>query len=805
MSIRIVLRSLFRSRAFLLTATAVLALGIGVNLAFLAVLQANLTRRPPHVSAPESVYELSFDETSFDGTTIQEERTSYPRFELIREVLRGTAEVACFYAGPVGVGQGLESKEVLASVVSRNFFHLLGVEPLQGRWFSEEEQDWHTDGGSVAVVDSRFWRETFPGTPIGDVDLIVADRPVAVVGVSPEGFRGVSRRPSQVWLPLETSVDLVSPFDRPALEIISDARSRLFQILLRPAPGQSPESLRAILLARLVESEPGSEVIDVHLRINNSAQLTPFSRKLLQWGAFMALLTLFVACANVATLGLLRGLRCAEKMAVQHQLGATRAAILRQSVTESAILVGLATIVAAGLFLPIATLLGGSLGLPPLSLIELSGLQSWRTLALILFAVWALIATPSAFQSARLALCAADARSSPRSGRAKACLVFFQVSLTTILLAQAGLFYASIRDAIGGLGYQPGNLVMAEAPNLRRLGYSEVSVQALYERLEERARHLPGTVSTARSTSGPDRCSLITSVRGPDRQLPRPSEGVYVSGVSPGYIDVMGMRLLAGRDFRASDSENSESVVILNAALASRLWESGSAVGGCIYLGRAEKCSTVVGVLGDSRIETTVFADPRLHCYLPLTQYAAAGLGSPSGDYLFVRVAEGTASSTIDQLKSAPFLPSYVFASQPGESVRLEISAMEAGLRILGLLALAAVGVSAVGMFGQLSYWVDSRRRELGIRLALGARSPQIVGDVVRAGAAPVCMGVAIGLVASDPVSDLARGFVFGLSPLPVLFMGGVVLIVLLVAALACFNPCVRALRIDPLEVLRNP
>ncbi len=516
MSFRIVLRSLFRNRAFILNATAVLALGIGVNLAFFAVLQVNLTRRPPHVSAPEDVYELRFDERSFDGTTTREEKASYPLFERIREVLGGAAEVACYYSAPVGVGRGQASREVRATVVSRNYFRLLRVEPSRGRWFSPEEQDWRRDGEPVAAVDSRYLEETFPNTRIEDVDLVVADRSVGVIGVPPEGFRGVSPRPSQVWLPLESSVDLVYPFDRPALEIISDTRARLFHILVRPAPGRSPESLHSILRDSLVGSGPGSEILDVHLEINDSAQLTPFCRQLLRWGALMALLTLLVSCSNVATLGLLKGLRCADRTAVQHQLGATRGTILRQSVAESAIVLGLATTAAAGLFLVTAAVLARSLGLPPLSLLELSGLQSLGFVALILLTALAVIAIPTSVQSAKLAVCAANTRSFRRAGRARSFLVFSQITLTTILLAQTGSFYASIREAIDGLGYAPGNLVMVEMPNLRKLCHSDSSVEAIHDRLEDHARRRPGAISTARSTSGPDRNSLVTSVRGPD-------------------------------------------------------------------------------------------------------------------------------------------------------------------------------------------------------------------------------------------------------------------------------------------------
>ncbi len=796
-------RSLARDKAFVLNTTAILAVGLGLNLAFFAVLQANLTRRPPHVANPQSLYELTIDQTSFTGATVREDRLSYPLFERVREALGDFADAACQYSGRVGFGQGASSREVWVTAVSEDYFRLMGVEPARGRLFTDGE--WRGDGEPVALVDHQFWSEALLGSAIDDLKISLSDRPHTAIGILPDGFRGTTHLSSQLWVPLE-SVDLIYPFGKTALEIISDSEARLFQILVRPSADVTAEKVRSILRGALVGADPpvtGSSILDVHLELNSSSQLPPFSRKLLRWGALMASLTLLVACANVATLGLFRGIRSAERTVIQHQLGATTATIFRQTVTESAILAALAVPVAGTLFLFLVPALGGSLGLPAPENAELLGVDFWVFLGIVYVAILMVIAVPTGLQARRLLAGRAGAWVSQKSRRMKPFLVFIQIAATTLLLTQTGLFHVSIRRALDGLGYSPGNLVLVEIPNLRRIGYSDASIRDIYDRLEDRARFLPGIVSTARSTSAPDRNSLVTSVRGPDHQLPTPPEGVYVSGISPGYISTMDMALVAGRDFSEADTAASERVTILNERLARRFWGDQSPIGECVYVGKHGECSKVVGVLRDSRIETSVFADPRLHCYLPLNQYVEAQVG-PLGDYLLVRVGEDAVSNAMDQLKAAAGLSSYVYATRLDDLVRGEVALMAGGREILALLALAAVSVSVLGVFAQLAFWVGSRRHDLGVRVALGAGPARIIRTVSNQSAGPIGAGLLLGLLVSIPVSDLARGYIFGLSPVPLALMVVVVLIIIGVGGLGCAVPCARALKIEPMEVLRR-
>ncbi|MEE8584545.1 MAG: FtsX-like permease family protein, partial [Acidobacteriota bacterium] len=390
-----------------------------------------------------------------------------------------------------------------------------------------------------------------------------------------------------------------------------------------------------------------------------------------------------------------------------------------------------------------------------------------------------------------------------QAGQKRALLVSIQVAAATCLLAQTGLLYTSMLEAVNGMGFTPGNLVMAEVPNLRKLGHSEASIQQIFDRIEARVRSLPGTLSTGTATSGPYRKFQVTSLRGPDRQLPKVGEGVYLTGVSLGYIESMGMTLAAGRNFMPKDSSGSEKVAILNKRLAQLIWADKNPIGDCVYVSKNTQCRRVVGILDDTRIETSIFAKPKLQCYLPLAQYGGAGLDR-AGDYLLVRVADGRVSKTIQQLKAAPGVPYYVYATEVDAFVEEEVRSMTSGAVILGLLSLAAIAVSALGIFAQLAFWVGSRKRELGVRLALGAPPSRMIRTVSGQSAIPVGTGLLFGLLASIPISNLARSYIFGLSAITLDSMMLIALIVLSVGALACAMPCIRALKLDPIETLRT-
>lgn len=812
LALRAALRSVYRDKPFVFSAVSILALGIGINLAFLAVLKANLYRRPPHVAQPERLFELSFDQTSFSGTPVRLERTSYPLFEHIREALGNTADVACEYRASVGFGTGEFSQEVEATLVSEDYFRILGVEPALGRSFSKEEHEWSAAGGRVAMLDYNFWKSAFPNAmPDERLKAAVADQPHNVVGVLPEGFRGIARKPSEIWLPLENAIGLAYPFEKSSLEIIADPDQRLFKIFVRPREGQSAAAIRSILRGVLVG--PGAfslmdrEILEVHLEVNSSSQLARFAERMLRWGSLMALLTLAAACANVAALGLFRGLRRSQRTLIQTQLGATSGLIFRQTLGEGLVLSATATLAALGLFFGIAAALEKSMNLPPLALPNLSGGWAAAVLAAVVLAVMCATAMPTGLQAVRLGSPASLNRHRlpffQKSGGLKSVLVFIQVAVAACLLAQTDLFRRSLLEAEDGLGFAPGNLVMLEVPNLRKLGHSEASIKQLFDEVEERARSLPGVLSTATATSGPFRKFQVTSLRGPDGQLPKLGEGVYLTGISEGYVPSLGLTLAAGRAFTEEDFSASEKVAMLNQRLAKLIWGERSPVGDCVYVSRDSECRRVVGVLDDHRIETSVFAPPKLQCYLPLTQYGEAGFHR-AGDYMFARVADGLVSKVIQQLRAAPTTPHYIYATEVDAFVEDEMGSMNAALTILGLLGLAAVAVTAVGIFAQTAFWVHSRKRELGIRLALGAQPSRMLRTVSSQCARPVAGGLTIGLLASVPISDLARSYFFGLSAWGLDSMAAIALIVLFVAALACFVPCLRTLRLDPVETLRT-
>lgn len=256
-----------------------------------------------------------------------------------------------------------------------------------------------------------------------------------------------------------------------------------------------------------------------------------------------------------------------------------------------------------------------------------------------------------------------------------------------------------------------------------------------------------------------------------------------------------------GRNFSRRGFAGSDPVAIINQSLAHLLWGKQNALGRCLYVSRDRRCRRVVGVVGDNHINRSIFAAAGLQCYLPIRQYASLGF-SRAGDYLFVRTAPGAVEPVIQQLKRTPGVGSYVYATEVKALVNQDLRTINMGLAILGPLALAAAAVSAVGIFAQLAFWVRSRRRELGIRLALGAPASSMIQTVASRSALAVGLGLRFGLLASVPISKLARSYFFGLVPLPLTSLVSTALIVLTAAALACTLTCIRALKLDPMETI---
>lgn len=812
MILRTAWRSVWRDKPFFVTATVILALGIGVNLAFITILKTNLSTMPPHVLQPGNLFELSFDQSSLSGSRVRVERTSYPLFEHIREILGESADVACEFRAPVGFGKGVASQEVEATLVSGNYFELLGVKPVMGRPFSEKECVWGTSGDPVAIADHGFWKEAFPDSRAdGRVELTIADQPHSLIGVLPEGFRGLSHKPSEIWLPLEPSLGFAYPFASSALEILADADKRLFKILLRPRNGHSPARIQSLLKGALLGSEAsllaGQKVLDVHLEVNRLSQPTRLSETMLVWGSLMALLGLGAACANVAALGLFRNLRRWQATVIQIQLGATRGRIFRQAVAEGLVMSIAATAVALIFFFVIVRTLEKSMGLPQSAISDLFSAWFALVLAATVLAVMCATGMPAGLQSVLVGMAPRfQGQWRPgflKAGQGRTILVFIQVAVAVCFLAQTALFHTTISNAVSGLGFAPGNLVMLEVPNLRKLGHSEASIGQLFSRFEDRARSLPGVISTATATSGPFRRFQVTSMRGPSRQPLQLGEGIYLSGISPGYISSMGMTLSAGRAFTHRDSSTSEKVAIVNQRLAKQIWGDRNPIGDCLYAFRDPHCRRVVGVLDDHRVETSVFAEPRLQCYLPLSQYQGTGIHR-AGDYLLVRVVEGLVAKIIQQLKALPAIPYYVYATEVDAFVEKNLRAMKLGKTVLNWLGLMAVAVAALGIFAQKAFWVQSRKRELGVRMTVGARRSSILRKVLWQGAKPVLFGLAVGLGFSWPASELARTYYFGLGAFNVGLMVMIVLIFLGVGAVACAVPCLRAVNLDPAHTLRT-
>jgi predicted permease len=809
--IRFGVRTLGRSPGYTAAAVLVLALGIGVNTAMFSVIRGVLLEPLPFRDGDELVLVQQAARVSNvgdAGVSIQELADYRARLQSIRDLVE-------FHSMSfVLLNQG-DPDRIQAAVVSANFFDMLGIGPLLGRTFVDEDDDIGAD--ATLVLSHEYWKSKFGGdeSVVGRV-LQMNNRPHTVVGVLPS----FPQYPIASDVYMSTSA---CPFRAQAETNPSPvAGHRTFSALRvfgRLAPGATVDRAAAEVAA-VAESFNERHAAD-HERTRSQGltgraamlqeELTTNSRPLLYALTAATGLVLLLACANLANLALARTLRRSRELALRTALGAGRLRILRQLVTES-------LIVAVG---------GGALGLGLAfltvdMLVEFVGRFTTRTgqididAGVLVFALIASVATGLVFGAtpaiaARRSLMTsmrdggAQAGDGARRHRVRSALVVAQVAMSFVLLVGAALLIESLyRLSAVPLGYQSrGVMTAAYFGNFSRLqGLEEANrVQGL---MLDRLRATPGVRAAAITNAVPQ----VSATPG---QTPfaiegrAPRDGVRLEAdpntSSAGYFDLLGVRLLAGRDFRPSDTPQAPPVAIINAAMAAA-WEGADPIGSRILVGPPQNriALTVVGVVGDFRLHGASDRDVEAQYYRPATQVGAAGRvlvrtdGDPATMGPAIRAAVHAADpqlpveevQTLDELRDGRL-------ATPGVTTAL-----------LAIFALAALAITLTGLAGLIGTSVSQRTREFGLRMALGASRTSVLRLVLGQGALLVAAGVLIGAAGAYWFSQLIARFLFGTPPVEPLAYAAVALIFLGAAVLATFGPARRATTIDPLTALRN-
>ncbi len=817
--LRAALRTLRRAPGFAAVVVGSLALGIGANTALFSLLNAILLKSLP-VGAPEQLVQLTVPPE--DGEPISMSWTN-PVWERLRDGAHGLDGLLAVGSRRMNLATGGEARLVRGALVSGSFFETLQVRAHAGRVLTAADDRRGCPGGPGAVLSHGFWqRETGGARDAIGRPLRLDGQAFTVIGVAPPGFFGLDVGSDvDVYVPL-CSEDLMRGPD----SLLDHRQAWWLNVIGRLPEGRSREQAEAALRAlqpsvRAATMPERGSPRDLEGYLKDPFTLVPagsglsFLRERYRHGllALMAVagLVLLAACANLANLMLARAVARGRELAVRTALGAPRARLVRQLLLESALL-GLAGAV-AGLLVArgAARLLVAQLSttrnevfldlaLDPrvLAFATAAGL-----LASLLFGTLpALRATgPAPVDALRDA-----SRGTAHASRAGAArfLVAAQVGLSCVIVSGSALFLRSYAHLAG---LDPGferEGVLIVGVDASRAGVAPEARAALHERTLAAFRAVPGVAAAAQSTVVPISGSTWRfRVRVPGEEAkPAGEDGAFYNFVTPGYFDTLGTRLLRGRDFAAADAAGAERVAIVNEALARKFFPGRDPVG--LHYETEERGEwrpvRIVGLVEDARYQNLRDAAPPT-AYAPLPQLARpmASISvslRAAGEPLALREALVAAAARVDPGLSLTLRP---FARMVDDSLVQErlvatVSSLFGGLGLL---------VAAVGLGGLVSYAVQSRRGELGVRAALGASPGSLVRLVLRDALVLVAFGLAAGGLASAWASRLAGSLLHGVSAGDPATLGAAMAVLAAVASAAGAWPARAAARVDPLECLR--
>ncbi|MGH7625331.1 MAG: ADOP family duplicated permease [Gemmatimonadaceae bacterium] len=812
------LRQVRRAPGFAAIVVGTLAVGIGANVMMASVLDALLFRPPPGISDAGRLAQLVYASARATSHGDMGRSTSYPAvLEFARDVPT-FADVAAYDSWSVSLGVGPDALRVRTTLVTPNFFTMLGVHPALGRLFSVAD-GFPTDGGAggppLVVLAYGFWQRQFAG------DRSVLGRSVSlgslaytIVGVAAPGFRGVQAAAPDVWLP----VTVTAPAEFPALW--SDgAGSTWLTALARLKPGVSRAIAAAQATAVMRHSAAAHELDTLYNVIPASVIAgrgpdAPQQTTVLIWLGGLSVLVLLIACANVANLMLGRAVMRRREVAVRLALGVGRGRLARQLFAESLVLVSLGG--AAACYLAVI----GSRALQVRLLPDtgVGGVLNVRLIgitALIALGVTVVLAMAPWLQSARLdlmrALKGVGGTMGVRTARARTVLLGMQAVIGMVLLVMALLAVQSLRRVLAhDLGVDLNHTAVVYFDLERLLRVPGVGLDSMYGLLAERLRALPGVERVALADAGygyGHAAGVYTTEHDDDYYWHVGVDAPIEAAVDSGFFRTMGAHSLRGRDFDAADRRGAPRVAIINQALGHYLWPGRDALGQCLLLHEPPKnsngpCVTVVGVIPTFQLYD-MFNQSTYQVYVPLAQNTYPTL--PAIMYIRVR---GETAAVIPSVRRAiltarPDLPAPSIAAMESV-VAPQLRPWRLAALLFSLFGTVAVLIAMIGLYGVVSFAMAQRASEIAIRRTLGADT----GDVLRVIGGDALRTVAVALIVGAAVIVIAHGILE-----PVLYrtsardpwiIGGAALTLLLVAVAACAAPTVRAVRTNPAVVLRG-
>ncbi len=803
--IRYALRSLAKAPGFTAVVLLTLALGIGANTAIFSVVNGVLLRPLPYHEPDRLTFVREIYGEGQQGTV------SGPNFIDWRARNRAFERLAAHRVRWMTVLGDGDPEEVMTSFVTSDFFQVLGLSPAIGRAFLPGEDDGE---GTVAVISDGFWRTRFAGAPeVLGRTLTLSGKPYTVVGVAPRGLEYPGR--SQVWVPAELGIGRAA-----------ERSSHSFDVLGRLRPGVTLEQAQSemVAIARDLEREfpeenAGRSVTLVPLTVDTLGAVRPALLLLLGAAAFV----LLIACANVANLFLARAASRQREIAVRSALGASRWRLGRQVLVEAMLLAG-----AGGLLGLLLASWGVDLllalrprGIPRLDEISLDGTALAFTLMVSLLVGAGFGLFPA------LTLSAHDPADSFRGEgrgssegrrrvRFRSALVVAQVSLALILLVGAALLVVTVRRlTLIEPGFEPDDAVTFQLPIAAAKYPDQARHTGFVQRIVAGLESVPQVLAAGAVFFLPLGSGNVSGDFNFEGAPPaEPGRELYAGYriVAGDFFAAMGVPVRRGRLLGPEDRAGSPPVALVNETLARRYLPGVDPIGKRLTFGDGTGDDTqyheIVGVVADVRHQGLT-VDPGPEIYVPYAQIA------PDLWNVFTAIPLSVAvRSEADVESLAPALRASVRAIDPeqavsqlrpaGELISDAVARQRFSMQLLLAFGGLALMLAAVGVYGVLAYTVSQRTREIGIRLALGARAASVRALVMRQGLVLTLAGVLLGLLCSVALGRLLAGLLYGVSPADPLVLGSVTLLLMAAAGFACLVPAVRATRVNPIDALRS-
>ena len=815
------LRGLRRTPGFAAAVIVTLALGIGANVAMFGIVDRLMFRPYAYLRDPGTVHRVYL--RSWDRGMLRT-NGSY-EFTIYEDLKRWTtsfSQIAAFAHHTNAVGVGDAARERRVAQVSATFFDFFNAPPALGRYFTPEE-DTIPRGANVAVLGYAFWQSEYGGTDVRGEVVHVANIPATIIGVAPEGFAGVNDAdPPALFIPITTYAGSHSnQATNPTYYNRYDWG--WMNVMVRRKPGVTMEQASADATQSYRRSwevnrsqEPDVTPVDIAqpfveisaMRLGAGPAPNLEARTAL-WVTGVAIIVLLIACANVANLFVARALRRQRETAVRLALGVGRRRLLMQSLVESFVLSLLGSV--AGL---VVAYLGGAAIRRTLIATQgasLDVLTDWRTLAAagaVAMVAALLTGVAPAVVSGRGDLTASLKSGTRGSGlqksRLRTGLLVVQGALSVVLLVGAGLFVKSLSNVKAmPLGYDANGVLMVYR-NMRGMTTDSVTRVALRRSLLDAAQAISGVRRAAYVSSIPFWSTSTTDlfVAGID-SVRRLGRFTYQTG-TPQMFDALGTRVTRGRSFTDADRDGAPLVAVVSAAMAEVLWPGHDAIGQCLRLEReSAPCTTVVGIAENIvQQQDQLQTSSRYHYYLPIEQFRSSG-----GSYLLLRMSGDVTSQTETVRRILQrVMPgqSYVTVRPLGEVVNGTRSSWELGATMFVAFGALALVVAAVGLYSVIAFGVAQRMHELGVRVALGAHTADIVRLVVGQAMRFALAGVVTGSVLALFASRWLQPLLFQQSARDPAIYGFVAIVLLVVAVVASASPAFHAAQVDPNTALRT-